>query len=99
MVSWQPTLQETPAKLVDMDTVQGVVAQKNEDITSRKAMFSSVSPTKKCAIYASFAGVSTSEIVLYCRFSDRCIFNFASLVELRFIVRRLPRLDCVAGSQ
>ena len=24
---------ETPAKLVDMDTVQGVVAQKNEDIT------------------------------------------------------------------
>ena len=34
MVSWQPTLQETPAKLVDMDTVQGVVAQKNEDITS-----------------------------------------------------------------
>ena len=32
-------LQETPAKLVDMDTVQGVVAQKNEDITSRKAVF------------------------------------------------------------
>ncbi|MBO7381281.1 MAG: hypothetical protein J6U05_06405 [Neisseriaceae bacterium] len=32
-------LKETPAKLVDMDTVQGVVAQKNEDITSRKAVF------------------------------------------------------------
>ena len=28
------TLKETPAKLVDMDTVQGVVAQKNEDITN-----------------------------------------------------------------
>ena len=40
-------LVETPVKLVDMDTVQGVVAQKNEDITNRKAVFFERKPNEE----------------------------------------------------